>query len=83
MKRSRTLLALIVTAVMLVCGCGRAGSDNGVPADSVISANAVVTGSQAVTDSIPGDSTVASAVESSVLTAPEKRNVPAPGAAKG
>ena len=77
MKRSRTLLALIVTAVMLVCGCGRAGGDNGVPADSVISANAVVTGSQAVTDSIPGDSTVASAVESSVLTAPEKRNVPA------
>ena len=77
MKRSRTLLALIVTAVMLVCGCGRAASDNGVPADSVISANAVVTGSQAVTDSIPGDSTVASAVESSVLTAPEKRNVPA------
>lgn len=77
MKRSRTLLALIVTAVMLVCGCGRTDSDNGVPADSVISANAVASGSQAVTDSIPGDSTVAAAVESSVLAAPEKRNVPA------
>ena len=77
MKRSRTLLALIVTAVMLVCGCGRAASDNGVPADSVISANAVATGSQTGTDSIPGDSTVAAAVESSVLAAPEKRNVPA------
>lgn len=77
MKRSRTILALIVTAVMLVCGCGRAASDNGVPADSVISANAVATGSQTGTDSIPGDSTVAAAVESSVLAAPEKRNVPA------
>ena len=76
MKRSRTILALIVTAVMLVCGCGRAASDNGVPADSVISANAVATGSQTGTDSIPGDSTVAAAVESSVLAAPEKRNVP-------
>ena len=61
---------------MLVCGCGRAASDNGVPADSVISANAVATGSQTGTDSIPGDSTVAAAVESSVLAAPEKRNVP-------
>lgn len=76
MKKSRTILALIVTAVMLVCGCGRAASDNGVPADSVISANAVATGSQTGTDSIPGDSTVAAAVESSVLAAPEKRNVP-------
>ena len=76
MKRSRTILALIVTAVMLVCGCGRAASDNGVPADSVISANAVATGSQTGTDSIPGYSTVAAAVESSVLAAPEKRNVP-------
>ena len=76
MKRIRTLLALIAAAVMLVCGCGRAASDNGVPADSVISANAVATGSQTETDSIPGDSTVAAAVESSVLAAPEKRNVP-------
>jgi len=77
MKRSRTLLALIVTAVMLLCGCGRTAGDNGVPADSVISANAVATGSQTVTDSVPGDSTVAAAVESSVLAAVEERNVPA------
>ena len=77
MKKSRTMLALIVIAVMLVCGCGRATGDNGVPADSVISANAVTTGSSAVTDSFPADSTVAAAAESSVLAAPEKRNVPA------
>ena len=77
MKKSRTILALIVIAVMLVCGCGRATGDNGVPADSVISANAVTTGSSAVTDSFPADSTVAAAAESSVLAAPEKRNVPA------
>ena len=76
MKRSRTILALIVTAVMLVCGCGRVGSGSGVPADSVISQSAVASGSSAGTDSLPGDSTVAAAAESSVLAAPEKRNVP-------
>ena len=76
MKKSRTLLALIVTAVMLVCGCGSAASDNGVPADSVISQSAAATEGSAVTDSVPGDSTVAAAVESSVLASPEKRNVP-------
>ena len=76
MKRSRTILALIITAVMLICGCGRAASDNGVPADSVISQNAAASSSQTETDSIPSDSTVAAAVESSVLTDPEKRNVP-------
>ena len=76
MKKSRILLALIVTAVMLICGCGGAASDNGVPADSVISQSAAATGSSDVTDSIPGDSTVTAAVESSVLAAPEKRNVP-------
>ncbi len=77
MKKSRTILSLIVIAVMLVCGCGRTAGDNGVPADSVISANAVTTGSSAVTDSFPADSTVAAAAESSVLASPEKRNVPA------
>ena len=76
MKRIRTLLALIAAAVMLICGCGRAANDNGVPADSVISANAVATSSQSGTDSLPGDSTVAAAVESSVLVPPEERNVP-------
>ena len=76
MKRIRTLLALIAAAVMLVCGCGRAANGNGVPADSVISANAVATSSQSGTDSLPGDSTVAAAVESSVLVPPEERNVP-------
>ena len=76
MKRSRTLLALIITAVMLVCGCGRGSGDSGVPADSVISQSATATGSSAGTDSMPADSTVAAAVESSVLVQPEERNVP-------
>ena len=76
MKRSRTILALIVTAVMLVCGCGRAADDSGVPADSVISQSAGTVGNQPGTDSIPEDSTVAAAVESSVLVPPEERNVP-------
>ena len=76
MKRSWTILALIVTAVMLVCGCGRAADDSSVPADSVISQSAGAAGDQSGTDSIPGDSTVAAAVESSVLVPPEERNVP-------
>lgn len=77
MKKLRTILALIAVAVLLLSGCGRASGDNGVPADSVISANAVATSSQTGTDSVPGDSTVAAAVESSVLAAVEERNVPA------
>ena len=77
MKKLRTIPALIAVAVLLLSGCGRAASDNGVPADSVISANAVATSSQTGTDSVPGDSTVAAAVESSVLAAVEERNVPA------
>jgi erythritol transport system substrate-binding protein len=77
MNKLRTILALIAVAVLLLSGCGRASGDNGVPADSVISANAVATSSQTGTDSVPGDSTVAAAVESSVLAAVEERNVPA------
>ena len=74
MNRLRTALVLIVIAALLACGCGRAARDNGVPDDSIISANAVISDNSDENDSIPGDSTVAAAAENSVLSTSGKRN---------
>lgn len=73
MKRTRTILALLLLAVMLICGCGRARDDNGVPADSVISQTALTPSPQPDTDSIPSEKDASS---DSSLSAEEQRNVP-------
>lgn len=73
MKRTRTILALLLLTVILICGCGRTRDDNGVPADSVISQTALTPSPQPDTESIPSEKDASS---DSSLSAEEQRNVP-------